>query len=565
MAPPDSLYAHAARASTDGGTKFRTAGRAGTPRFDSLEEAARYHLDHAFRTAGSPTFRSIAGSDAIASPAADMETVSERSLEKTDTTLVRFRQRYRDLRVFGGGAGVEVTGDGEFVSLNSYADSVSDIGDMLRPGRDPNEAFETVRRTTQVDISIDELGAKPELLLYRDPAPDAGAYPSHLAWRFSNVPALPTEAVQGSPGHRMAPRPYPARGDYLVDAHNGKLLYYYGTAPTADIPTTVFGLDTQGIRRELKGLNRANRFELIDPVRNVITLDLDHHDIGSRDPYTVIAEVAEFPPSMAEAVTAHFNATRVHDFLESVFHRDGIDGKGFAFTSVVNTVASNQQAPPQWHQAVWHPDDRRMYFGQAEVGGQLLSTARHLDVMAHEIMHGVSSFESQLAYRDESGALDESLADIFGVVVRNWYDADDRNDPATWNWEIGSSFYGDGRPLRHMADPSITGDPAHMNDYLETKDDLGGVHTNSNIHNQAAYRLLIGTDSEGITMPVEQVITAYYYTLLRLFETAGFLTAMEVLVGVIDTMWAGDETKRRALRNLAIRAYADVGVIAEQP
>ena len=106
-----------------------------------------------------------------------------------------------------------------------------------------------------------------------------------------------------------------------------------------------------------------------------------------------------------------------------------------------------------------------MWYGQIMRDGRLVSLSRYLDVIGHELTHGVIETTSNLVYATQSGALNESFADIAGVIINNWYTAPDRKDVDTWNWEIGPGLRSDGRPLRDFADPTRTGHPKHMDNF----------------------------------------------------------------------------------------------------
>lgn len=102
-----------------------------------------------------------------------------------------------------------------------------------------------------------------------------------------------------------------------------------------------------------------------------------------------------------------------------------------------------------------------------------------LDVVAHELAHAVTQYTADLEYRWQSGALNESFSDIFGVMV-------DRED-----WLLGEdlppSFLLGEPALRDMADPAALGQPAHTDDWVATCADVEGVHINSGIFNKAFY------------------------------------------------------------------------------
>ena len=112
-----------------------------------------------------------------------------------------------------------------------------------------------------------------------------------------------------------------------------------------------------------------------------------------------------------------------------------------------------------------------------------------------------------------------------------------------------------------MSDPTRTGDPDHMSDYLATTDDQGGVHTNSNIHNKAAYLVLTATDEEDRRVfPPREVAILYYLCLCRLPSLADFAKALQALVDVASSLYAGDPEEREEKVEHLKAAYAAVGI-----
>jgi bacillolysin/neutral peptidase B len=111
-----------------------------------------------------------------------------------------------------------------------------------------------------------------------------------------------------------------------------------------------------------------------------------------------------------------------------------------------------------------------------------------------------------------------------------------------------------------MSNPKRTGDPDHMKDYWNTADDCGGVHTNSNIHNKAAYNVLTATDENGqLVFPAREVAVLYYLCLTRLNGLATFSKTLQTLVDVATTYYpdpAERDKKVKAIKD----AYGSVGV-----
>jgi Zn-dependent metalloprotease len=120
-----------------------------------------------------------------------------------------------------------------------------------------------------------------------------------------------------------------------------------------------------------------------------------------------------------------------------------------------------------------------------------------VDIMGHELTHGVTEVEAQLIYFDQSGALNESISDVFGSLVKQYKNG--RQDAGSADWLIGEGLLTEhvqGVALRSMKDPGSAFDdpvlgrdtqPGHMDNYVRTVDDNGGVHINSGIPNRAFY------------------------------------------------------------------------------
>ncbi|MDF1499636.1 MAG: M4 family metallopeptidase [Anaerolineales bacterium] len=153
-----------------------------------------------------------------------------------------------------------------------------------------------------------------------------------------------------------------------------------------------------------------------------------------------------------------------------------------------------------------------------------------LDVVGHELSHGVTDFTSDLIYQDESGALNEAFSDIMGSSMEFWAEANGY-EPATTlepDWLIGEDFDLRGDTVlgfRNMGDPGEDGDPSHYDERYTGTDDNGGVHTNSGIANHWYYLLVnggqnsdptyaSGTDVTGIGLGAAEPIAFLGFTAL---------------------------------------------------
>ncbi len=174
------------------------------------------------------------------------------------------------------------------------------------------------------------------------------------------------------------------------------------------------------------------------------------------------------------------------NFFREVFVRNSIDDAGMPLRGVVHYGQA-------YANAFW--DGRRMVFGDGD-GVVFSSLTGSLDVIAHELGHGVTEDEGALEYFGQSGALNESFSDVWGSLVKQ-YKLQQAADEA--DWLIGSDVFSpdiQGDALRSMKapgtaydDPTLGKDkqPGHMNDYDNTTLDNGGVHINSGIPNRAFY------------------------------------------------------------------------------
>lgn len=526
--------------------------------FNSEESAARFYLGRVFERDARSAMRGLA---APASPEVvpDMKLRDTLRSALTGTSTVRFIQTKFSVPIFGSRANVELDGNRELLAIDAEVAEVPDVPAVA--SLSPAEALERIAKlTSALPGSLQQVEA-PELTFVNDE--DNHAW--RLSYYFRSVPAAPPKFIESIHSHGMGRSlaALQAELDYLVDAHDGKIFLYWSSGPTVDIPSQCSGNDVDGASRQFYGRLGTAGFEMIDPLGRIRTFDFQGKDIfTSSPPANPIAEASnQF--SNRSAVSAHVNATLVHQFYKGVLKRDGVDDKGMELISYVNCTLLAAEQPPEWHNATWWK--HCMWYGQAkDSSGQIKSFSKHLDVIAHELTHGVTEFTAGLVYLRQSGALNESFSDIFGVIIKNWDDTQPMTggDVSTWNWEIGAGLGKDGLlPLRDMRDPARTGSPNHMNQYVKTDADNGGVHTNSNIHNKAAFNVLTAVDAQNrrVFKPRDAAVL-YYVCLTRLGKLADFSQTLATLVNVAGIYYAGDA--RRQERLDAIRdAYAKVGIL----
>ena len=192
------------------------------------------------------------------------------------------------------------------------------------------------------------------------------------------------------------------------------------------------------------------------------------------------------PTGDAAADEAYEGLGATFDFYWNVFQRNSIDDAGLALDATVHFGQN-------YDNAFWNGE--RMVFGDGD--GKLFNRFTiALDVIGHELTHGVTQDEARLAYSGQSGALNESVSDVFGSLIKQ---RASKQSAAQADWLIGAGLLArgvKGVALRSMKAPGTAYDdpvlgkdpqPAHMRDYVHTLEDNGGVHINSGIPNHAFY------------------------------------------------------------------------------
>jgi Zn-dependent metalloprotease len=193
------------------------------------------------------------------------------------------------------------------------------------------------------------------------------------------------------------------------------------------------------------------------------------------------------PPTGDPAVDEAFDGLgATFDFYWDAYRRNGIDGAGGPLLATVHYGRD-------YDNAFWNGE--RMVFGDGD-GEVFVGFTGSLTVIAHELTHGVTEYEGGLVYQGQSGALNESLSDVFGALTEQHHLGQSAQEGS---WLIGEGIFSDavqGVALRSLAAPGTAYDddvlgrdpqPAHMDDYVQTEDDNGGVHINSGIPNHAFY------------------------------------------------------------------------------
>jgi Zn-dependent metalloprotease len=213
---------------------------------------------------------------------------------------------------------------------------------------------------------------------------------------------------------------------------------------------------------------------------------------GSTLPGTIVREEGDGPTSDVAVNEAYDGSGATYDLYKDIFNRNSIDNNGMRLDSTVHYKKG-------YDNAFW--DGQQMVYGD---GDENLPVSERLfnrftiaiDVIGHELTHGVTQFEAKLVYSQQPGALNESMSDVFGSLVKQ-RQLNQTADQA--DWIIGAGLLTEnvnGVGIRSMKAPGTAYDdpvlgkdpqPAHMKDYVNTVSDNGGVHINSGIPNHAFY------------------------------------------------------------------------------
>jgi Zn-dependent metalloprotease len=203
-------------------------------------------------------------------------------------------------------------------------------------------------------------------------------------------------------------------------------------------------------------------------------------------------------------------AGKTYDFFANVYSRNSVDGRGLRLSSTVHYGR-------QFDNALW--DGTQMIYGDGD-GRFFNRFTRPLEVIGHELTHGVTQYTAALVYRGQSGALNEHISDAFGIMVKQYALGLTAEQS---DWLIGAGLFTravKGKAIRSMAAPGTAYDdpilgrdpqPAHMSGYVVTSEDNGGVHVNSGILNRAFH--LAAMTVGGHTWSV--VGKVWYFTLIN--------------------------------------------------
>lgn len=459
--------------------------------------------------------------------------LKQKAIEKDalGMTHVRFNQAVNGVPVEGAEVVVHYNAQDELVSVNG--------------GYFPEAASRSIDTTPAVSVMKAIQTAKgavdaPEQLEYT-PESEVVVYPfegeNHLAYKVN------VNFLGDKPGNWFV----------FVDAKSGDVIDRYNAIMHAEDIHQSVGTGVLGEQRKIhttksKEAHGGTTFSLSDEshegLEGIYTFDANDGEIMTNHSASWKEEY------LHAGVDAHYNSEQVFEYFHDEHDRNSLDDNGMAIISYVHYGDS-------YNNAFWN--GRHMTYGDGD-GSFMVPLSAGLDVAAHEMTHGVISNSANLQYRFESGALNESFADIFGALV----DEDD--------WEVGEDIMGpdakaDGREsLRSLSDPSkypVNKDyvpygngegmyPSHMDEFYELPRHLdnGGVHINSSITNHAAY--LIGEEigKEKLGQIFYRALTVY------LTPTSDFSEARKLIIQSAADIYGEGSAEEKA----TAKGFDEVGI-----
>ncbi|SFJ16179.1 MULTISPECIES: M4 family metallopeptidase [unclassified Bacillus (in: firmicutes)] len=465
------------------------------------------------------------------------EVVSEEKDAEAETTHVKLIEKHNGVSVYGSDQTVTLDKDNNVKAF--FGQVIPNLENKNIPSSasiSEDEAVNIAKAGIEKEIGkVDNYdGIKKDLYVYEK---DGQYYLSYLVKASTSNPA-------------------PGYWHYFVDATNGNVIEKYNAIDHI----TGFGYGVSGNRTmfEMSRNEKTGAFHLFDGTRGqgVHTFDAKNmnpylFDLLSQwfgyTGYEVESKNKFFEDKAA--VDAHANAAKVYDYYKKTFNRNSYDNEGAKLISTVH-VGKN------WDNAGWN--GIQMMYGDGD-GKEFIPFSAGLDVIAHELTHAVTEYSANLEYRNESGALNESLSDIMGAMV-------DRDD-----WDMGEDIYAPemrGTVLRSLSNPASIpnplkpseGYPDHYSKRYKGTIDNGGVHINSSINNKAAHLVSEGGTHYDVTVNGvgREATEKIYYRALTKYLTANsnFSMMRQAAIQAATDLYGQNSKEVQAVK----KAYDAVGV-----
>lgn len=394
-------------------------------------------------------------------------------------THERLDQYYEGIRVFGGEL-VRQADNGQTVSV--FGSLYTGINVDVRPTLAPSDATDVIEALTGVAPGGERA---PELVVLPR---DNGGYV--LAYR---VRVMTSDDLSA----------------YFIDAGTGEVALKYSDLQTAIGSGKGVLDDTKKVSTTL----RSGTYLAIDGMRPAAIYTYDMKGSLARTTLFLNGLITLSDSDVASdsdnlwtdpaAVDAHAYAGWTYDYLFKRFARSGLDNRNLTMVSLVHPVRREDWASAPistlnlYYLNAFYAGNGIMVYGEGlppgvTAGGvQWRYFSGALDVVAHELAHGVTDYTSGLIYRNESGALNEAFSDIIGTAAEFYY-----QQPGSGylraDYLLGEDLNIPIGGFRSMANPQAFGDPDNYSKRYTGSADNGGVHSNSGIANNAFYLAVEG-------------------------------------------------------------------------
>jgi bacillolysin len=333
------------------------------------------------------------------------------------------------------------------------------------------------------------------------------------------------------------------------------------TNPPLDGKATANALDLFNTNRTINTYQVGSTYYMLDGSRDIFTSapsqlpDDPEGVIWTIDAFNTSPERDEFKYDHVKsgnnswdnktAVSAHYNGGKAFEYFRNVHGRLSINGQKGNIVSLINVTDENDQSMGN---AFWN--GQAMFYGNGDSSFKHL--ARGLDVAAHEMTHGVVQSTANLVYEGESGALNESFADVFGALV-------DRDDYRIGEDVVNTSAFPSGA-LRSLEDPhngQSTGNfnkgwqPRTYSERYKGTEDNGGVHINSGIPNWAFFKFATAVGKEKAEKVYYKALTSY------LTKSSKFVDCRVAVVKAATDLYGTTEA------NAARKAFDEVEILGD--
>ncbi|MBP6003936.1 MAG: M4 family metallopeptidase [Pyrinomonadaceae bacterium] len=453
--------------------------------------------------------RDRASRSAIGNP--DEYQIQKVEIDELRMAHTRVRQTVGGIPVWEGEAIVHLKSDG---TLSTITDSLKEaVSVNTTPNFSEKEALRFATSAYSGKAKITD-SPQIEMFIYR------GGERDHLVYRVE------TPRLDGSPA-TSAPVKF-------IDAQTGDVVFEYDNLQTGSGSSLYSGTVT------IDTSNVGTTYYMEDLTRKMGTFNMNNTGStstgtgGTQSRYSGTDDIWSATNERA-GVDAHWGARWTYDYFLNVHGRNGINGSGgpgttaAAANSAVSLITSRVHFGSNYNNAFWYQN--KMTYGDGN--GTTFSPLTTVDIAGHEMTHGVTQYSANLTYSNESGALNESMSDVFGAMTELY----SRGGTVTGDtWKIGEQSYTpatSGDALRYMDNPHLAGnggytsndDPDHYTERYTGTADSGGVHINSGIPNHAYYLAAAGGTHHlsGVTVTGIGTTDAakIWYRALTVYMTSG--------------------------------------------